>query len=306
MSDVNGQKSQIGFACPICKTGFEQTASPFVCRSCGRTFSDTEQGYKNFLVVEEFAGEDDQERGLLEENAQRVCMNGYLVPLLKRLFPDTPPPDISVLDVGCGIGLSIDILHDNGFDAWGADSGQRRSFWTKRNNPHRLVLAGGEALPFPDNTFDFLFCAGVIEHVGCDGDARTPSPGYEEKRLAFIKECVRVTKKGGYLNFTCPNKHFPFDLFHRTNEYNPFRFHWPWDPFLLSTGDFHRFFVEECGCRSVRALPIRGYWSGTRLKKSLVGRIGLKCAQTWFNTMGSWPVFRASFLNPWLSMLALK
>lgn len=302
----NNSDTRIGFACPVCKHPFPENADTFYCEQCNRNFDRTPEGYRNFLVVDEFAGEDDPERGILEENAQRVCMNGYLIPLLHRLFHDRPRDETAVLDVGCGIGISIDLLRQEGFDAWGSDSGQRRNFWHRRTYWDRLVLSGGEALPFPDNSFDFLFCAGVIEHVGCDGDARTPSPGYEEKRLAFIKECVRVTKKGGGLNFTCPNKHFPFDLFHRTNEYNPFRFHWPWDPFLLSTGDFYRYFISKCGCSEISALPIRGYWSGTRLKQKLIGRVGLKCAQLWFNTMGSWPLFRASFLNPWLSMLIRK
>ena len=298
--------TKIRFVCPLCKVDFPEQTSPFRCESCGRTFQDTTEGYKNFLVVDEFAGEDDPDRNILEENAQRVCMEGYLIPLLHRLFRDKRLEDVAVLDVGCGTGLSIDLLGNEGFEAWGADSGQRRNYWHKRSGRERLVLAGGEALPFSDNSFDFIFCAGVIEHIGCEGDARSPSPGYEEKRLAFIRECVRVTKQGGYLNFTCPNKHFPFDLFHRTNEYNPFRFHWPWDPFLLSTGDFKDFFIKKCGCSSMRTLPIKGYWSGTRLKKSTLGRIGLGCAQLWFNTMGSWPVFRASFLNPWLSVLVRK
>lgn len=269
-------------------------------------YRNTEGGYANFLVVEPFADLEDNERGLQEEKTATVAITGYLIPLLRKIFVGQQLEGVRILDVGCGVGKSVDLLCDAGFDAWGVDSGHRISLWHRRKNPAKLVIAGGEAMPFEDGVFDFIFCAGVIEHVGCNGDARTPSPGYSQARLRFAQELVRVTRPGGYLNITCPNRHFLFDLFHRNSERNPWRFHWPWDPFLFSKRDLRRLLVDQCGCSSLSDLPIRGYWGFFRLTDTLVGSIGCKAANIWFNTLSSWPLTRGSFLNPWLSVLAQK
>lgn len=303
---ISKSVSRIELVCPICHHVLEKKPNGWNCASCEKLYENTAEGYTNLLTVPEFADQEDPERGVREERMAENLMSGYLSTLIKTLFPGRPPSQIAFLDVGCGIGRLVDLLREAGYDAWGVDNGHRVAGWSHRRHTDRLLMAGGEQMPFPENRFDLVFSSGVIEHVGCDGDARTPSPGYEEARRAFARDSVRVTRPGGYINFTCPNRRFPFDLFHRTNEFNPFRFHWPWDPFLLSVRDFRKLFVEELGCASIRALPIKGYWGFNRMRGSLLGRIGCSGANLWFNTLGSWAWFRGSFLNPWLSILAEK
>jgi SAM-dependent methyltransferase len=268
-------------------------------------FDDTAEGFTNLVIVDGYADEVDIERGLREDRMAEVLIDGYLEPLLVRLFGRSRV-GLHVLDVGCGIGRLVDLLCERGYDAWGVDNGHRVVGWGRRIHKDRLIMAGGEAMPFPDNCFDLVFSSGVIEHIGCDGDARSPSPGYELARRKFTLDSVRVTKCGGYINYTSPNRHFPFDLFHRTQELNPFRFHWPWDPFLLSVSDFRDLFVKQCGCRRISTLPIKGYWGFNRMRQGLAGKVACKCAALWFNSFGSWPGFRSSPLNPWLSILAEK
>ena len=54
----------------------------------------------------------------------------------------------------------------------------------------RVINAVAENLPFEDNTFDFIFCYTVIEHV-------------QNVEMA-IEEMIRVTKKNGYIYYiTC-------------------------------------------------------------------------------------------------------
>lgn len=62
--------------------------------------------------------------------------------------------------------------------------------------PHiKFTKAMGEELPFEDEEFDTVLCAEVVEHV------LNPH--------LFLKECVRVCKKGGRLIVTFPNGKHP-------------------------------------------------------------------------------------------------
>lgn len=299
--------SRITFTCPRCKEPVQRTSNEWECATCNCRYEISSNDIPVFLVGPGFSEDENLERDLHEENTARVTVDGYLLPLLRKTFPGKRPQDITVLDVGCGVGMYVDLLCEAGYDAWGVDAGRHRpKLWERRRYPNRLVIADGEAMPFPTGSFDFLFCAGVIEHVGCDGDARTPSPGYQEQRLRFAKENVRIVRKDGYLNYTCPNRHFPFDLWHRNTETNPFRFHWPWDPFLFTLGDFKRLFVNQCQCSGVTSLPIKGYWGFLRLNKTFPQRFGCRLAKIWFDTLGSWPVIRGTGLNPWLSVMVKK
>ena len=55
----------------------------------------------------------------------------------------------------------------------------------------RVINAVAENLPFEDNTFDFIFCYTVIEHV-------------QNVEMA-IEEMIRVTKKNGYIYINAPD-----------------------------------------------------------------------------------------------------
>ena len=101
-----------------------------------------------------------------------------------------------VLDNGCGVGM---YLHRFGWWARRA-VGLEYEFARGREALSSLtpvVQAAGEALPFPDDTFDLILSHEVIEHVQDDRQA--------------VAEMVRVLKPGGRLLLFCPNRGYPFE-----------------------------------------------------------------------------------------------
>jgi SAM-dependent methyltransferase len=86
-------------------------------------------------------------------------------------------PGQKVLDVGCGIGESVEVLGTLGYDAqgidvlelWGADYDQ---YWADSPKPAGEILErlhridpDKYRIPFPDAYFDFAFSDQVFEHV---------------------------------------------------------------------------------------------------------------------------------------------
>ena len=82
-----------------------------------------------------------------------------------------------VLDVGCGIGF-VSQLYPN-FDITGIDISQEML----DRNPHLWLKAAAEAIPFPDNSFDFVICRSLLHHL------EVPAKG--------LAEMYRVLKPGG-------------------------------------------------------------------------------------------------------------
>jgi len=107
------------------------------------------------------------------------------------------------LEVGCGSGFNTALLAGLGSSIVATDlpyyDAATHSLGIKvaRNTVARLgtgnveiLSCSGEALPFPDNTFDFVFSSSVLEHIN-----------NKEKAL---KEMLRVCKPGGDVVFVVP------------------------------------------------------------------------------------------------------
>jgi len=93
-----------------------------------------------------------------------------------------------LLDTPAGDGRISRKLRDAGFDVIAADI-----------NPHLFCAPGiscskvdlNEALPFSDETFDFILCSNGIEHL--------------EAPFHFVRECFRMLKERGKIVITTPN-----------------------------------------------------------------------------------------------------
>ena len=103
-----------------------------------------------------------------------------------------------VLVDGCGVGAYLSHLAPEARRIMGLDIELERTFEARAKAPRAgLVCGGGEWLPFPEASFDFLLSHEVLEHVQNDADA--------------IREMVRVLRPGGRLALFCPNRGYPFE-----------------------------------------------------------------------------------------------
>jgi SAM-dependent methyltransferase len=101
-----------------------------------------------------------------------------------------------ILDVGCGIGTYVRRFRQYSDEVHGIEVEPGRVAEASAELPN-IVLAVGEALPYPDRHFDLVFSNEVIEHV--DDDRQTAC------------EMVRVTKPGGAIVLFAPNRLYPFE-----------------------------------------------------------------------------------------------
>lgn len=109
---------------------------------------------------------------------------------------------IKCLDIGCGEGNQIRLLQphfkqvigtDISFTALGYASDRYHSSIKEQSNV-TLLQADGFLQPFKNESFDFILCSEVIEHI------------LPEESQNLLKEISRTLKKNGNCLITTPNK----------------------------------------------------------------------------------------------------
>jgi SAM-dependent methyltransferase len=103
-----------------------------------------------------------------------------------------------LLEVGCGIGTDLVRFASGGALVTGVDLSTTAIELAKQNfalhgeSAQDLRVANGEALPFPDASFDVVYAHGVVQYT-----ANAPQ---------LIRECHRVLKPGGEAIFMVYNR----------------------------------------------------------------------------------------------------
>ena len=116
---------------------------------------------------------------------------------LLRLVDFTAWRGRAVLDVGCGAGVEVVRFARGGARVVGLDLADSATALTRQNLAQQGLAAGvttadAEALPFPDDTFDFVYAHGVIQYAS------------DDRRV--VAECRRVARPGGVVMFQVYNR----------------------------------------------------------------------------------------------------
>ena len=111
---------------------------------------------------------------------------GYQAPAVAaQLLARHVPLGATVLDAGCGTGLTGSELHRVGFDAvHGADISTSSLRIAASKGVYRSLVRADllEPLPFLSDTFDAAICVGVLSYISGGG---------------LLRELCRVTRRGG-------------------------------------------------------------------------------------------------------------
>lgn len=302
--------------CPACHGRLESWEAQLRCTQCDRTFGAGEHGYIEFRV-DEPGGSVYEQDTTPEEYAetQEYCglrlFEEYTKPVLLRA------PFRSVLDVGCGMGMGISRLVEEGHEAaYGIDLPNMGKFWARSGkDPEHFFCCDGAWLPFQDSFFDVVYSLGVIEHIGTVLGYFTLSPDYQHIRQSFADELLRVTRPGGRILIACPNKHFPIDIQHRPKdalspdsltsrlrasvyEWTGVNIHRTWGPYhLLSYAEVRQLFCGSGRASAFEAMPLRGYFGFSTFERGSLKPL-LRLARFYIENLPGF--LRTSFLNPYM------
>ena len=119
----------------------------------------------------------------------------------RKLFAELniDPQGKAALEVGCGGGILCEEIARMGFAATGIDPAAH-SLRTAADHARAVELrityerGSGEAIPYPDGSFDAVFCCDVLEHV--------------RDVAKVIAEISRVLKPGGVFCYDTLNRTF--------------------------------------------------------------------------------------------------
>jgi SAM-dependent methyltransferase len=110
-----------------------------------------------------------------------------------------------ILEVGCGRGATLLEFARRGGNVTGLDYSEEalatcKELAGKSESPERVSFVNGDAkqLPFPSESFDFVFSVGLIEHF--------------EDPTEILAEQHRVLRKGGFLLVQVPQKYSVYTL----------------------------------------------------------------------------------------------
>jgi ubiquinone/menaquinone biosynthesis C-methylase UbiE len=133
-------------------------------------------------TVESFGDEWQAFHGFQEEEIEKLGDEYFDI-----ITPAMLNPSSVVLEVGCGSGRFLKYLTGKAGHIVGVDPSSAIFASDKLLGPHgdvTLVRASANDLPFPDESFDFVYSIGVLHHI--------------PDTFKAMQACIHKLKKGGY------------------------------------------------------------------------------------------------------------
>jgi len=177
--------------CPYCKKPLKIYSKGAKCTNCQEEYNRTDSGALDLRLRRKKQCKLQFELGtsllpesgfdfrvLQEKPFPELDFTGRKVPYhlsreLMSYFPKAKRKDSLMLDLGCGSTIHREICEYAGFEYVGMDY----------NSPKASILGDGHALPFEDESFEFILSIAVLEHI------RFPH--------VMMSEAYRVLKRGG-------------------------------------------------------------------------------------------------------------
>jgi SAM-dependent methyltransferase len=178
-------------ACPSCLGSVRVEASVAVCDACGTNYPYESGGRLDLrlrapktVVIRFQVGAGLPDLAPIDWRPQPRSPNAevdfssenvpnHLSPELLSHFPKARNAGQIVLDLGCGTSLHRGVCEHAGFTYVGLDY----------SNPGAPILGDAHALPFRDESFDFVLSIAVLEHI--------------QYPAVMLHEVFRVLKPGG-------------------------------------------------------------------------------------------------------------
>lgn len=163
---------------------------PWRCHECGLVYFVFDRGSQD-ADGESRYWEDDANLAIYQDPSVQTdyaAKYGAYLDRLKALVPGR-----RLLEVGCGVGMFIELAHQAGFECHGLDISPRVIEVAARRNPNATWSTGTlDTVPYPERCFDVIAMWDVIEHVSAPQDLA---------RLAFNK-----LRPNGVLIVETPNE----------------------------------------------------------------------------------------------------
>lgn len=119
--------------------------------------------------------------------------NKNRIAIIQKLIPKANREQYA-LDIGCDVGFFTNILTAKGFRAFGVDLNEEKLKIARKTFEKNAVFVemSGTNLGFAENAFDLVLALEIIEHLNNPSD--------------LLNEICRVTKKGGKIVISTPNR----------------------------------------------------------------------------------------------------